>query len=139
MKSILRNILAVIFGLLIGLAVNMAIVMFSGYVIPPPEGVDVTNMESLKLSLHLFEPRHFIMPFIAHAFGSFSGALIAALIAANYKMRIALAIGVLFLIGGITNIFMPPSPLWFTVLDLAGAYIPMGWLGGFLILHYQRK
>jgi len=139
MNATLRNILAVISGLLIGSAVNMGIVMLSAYVIPPPEGVDVTNMESLKLSLHLFEPRHFIMPFIAHAFGTFSGALIAALIAANYKMRIALAIGVFFLIGGIANIVMLPSPLWFTMLDLAGAYLPMGWLGGLLILHYQKN
>jgi len=34
------------------------------------------------------------------------------------------------LVGGIVNVFMLPSPAWFTVLDLVGAYIPMGWLGG---------
>jgi len=25
---------------------------------------------------------------------------------------------------------MLPSPLWFAVLDLIVAYIPMGWMGG---------
>jgi hypothetical protein len=47
-------------------------------------------------------------------------------------MKFALAIGFFFLIGGIMNVFMLPSPLWFTILDLAGAYIPMAWLGGLL-------
>jgi hypothetical protein len=26
-------------------------------------------------------------------------------------------------------VFMLPAPIWFVVLDLAVAYIPMGWLG----------
>ena len=45
-------------------------------------------------------------------------------------MRFALGIGVWFLLGGIVNVFMLPSPTWFTILDLAGAYIPMGYLAG---------
>ena len=130
MNHIIKNILAVIAGLILGSAVNMGIIMLSGSIIPPPDGVDVTNMESLKSSMHLFEPKHFILPFVAHALGTFVGAYIAALIAANHKIKFALSIGVLFLMGGIANIFMLPSPSWFTVLDLAGAYIPMAWLGG---------
>ena len=47
----------------------------------------------------------------------------------NYKMKFALSIGIFFLIGGTMNTFMLPSPIWFTVLDLAGAYIPMAWIG----------
>ncbi len=35
-----------------------------------------------------------------------------------------------FLLGGITNVFLLPAPVWFAALDLIGAYIPMGWLGG---------
>jgi hypothetical protein len=45
-------------------------------------------------------------------------------------MRFALAIGLFFLIGGITSVYMLPSPVWYTVLDLVGAYLPMGYLGG---------
>ena len=75
-------------------------------------------------------PRHFILPFLAHALGTFTGAILAALIAASHNMKLALVIGAFFLIGGIANIFMLPSPTWFTILDLAGAYIPIAWLGG---------
>jgi hypothetical protein len=63
MNPILRNILAVLAGVIIGSVVNMGLITISGKVIPPPAGVDVTNMESLKASMHLFEPRHFIFPF----------------------------------------------------------------------------
>ena len=130
MNPILKNILAVIAGLIIGSIVNMGIIMLSSSVIPTPEGVDMSNMESLKSSMHLFEPRHFIFPFLAHALGTLVGAFIAALIAANNKLKFAMGIGVLFLIGGITNVIMLPSPAWFTVLDLVAAYMPMAWLGG---------
>ncbi len=129
MNLIIRNILAVISGIILGSVVNMGIIMISGSIIPPPEGADVTTMEGLKESMHLFHAKHFIFPFLAHAIGTLVGAFLAALIAVNNKMYFALGIGGFFLIGGIANTFMLPSPAWFTVLDLAGAYIPMAWLG----------
>lgn len=130
MNPIVRNIIAVILGLVAGSVVNMLIVMSGGSIIPPPAGADVTTMEGLKASLHLFEPRHFIMPFLAHALGTFAGALIAALIAASHNMIFALVISVFFLLGGIANTFMLPSPIVFTVIDLTCAYIPMGYVAG---------
>ena len=133
MNPIIRNILAVIAGGIVGSVVNIGIIMISGSVIPPPEGADVTTMEGLQASLHLFEPRHFLMPFLAHALGTFAGSLLAALIAANHKMLFALVIGVFFLAGGIGNVFMLPSPVWFTIVDLAGAYFPMAWFAGKLV------
>ena len=134
MNPIIKNILAVIAGGILGSAVNMGIIMISGSIIPPPDGADVTTMEGLKASMHLFQPKHFILPFLAHALGTFTGAFLAALIAATHKMKFALSIGILFLMGGIANTFMLPSPTWFTVLDLMGAYIPMGYLAGILVV-----
>ena len=129
MNTTVKNILAVVVGLVLGSVVNMGIIMISGSIIPPPEGGDVTTMEGLKETMHLFQPKHFIFPFLAHALGAFAGAFLAALIAVNHKMKYALSIGCLFLIGGIINTISLPSPIWFTVLDLVGAYIPMAWLG----------
>jgi hypothetical protein len=125
MKPIVKNILAVIVGLVAGSAVNMGIIMISGSLIPPPEGVDNTTVEGLKAGMHLFQPKHFLFPFLAHALGTFVGALLTALIAANRKMLFAFVIGIFFLAGGIANILMLPSPLWFTIVDLVGAYLPM--------------
>ena len=132
MHPFLRNTLAVIAGIVLGSAVNMALIMVSGSVIPPPEGADVTTMEGLRASLHLFEFRHFIFPFLAHAFGTFAGAYVTARIVSIYKIRWALFIGVWFLAGGIGNIYLLPSPLWFSVVDLVFAYLPMAYLAGWL-------
>lgn len=128
MPNWLKNTLAVVVGILVGGAVNMALVTLSPSLIPPPAGVDVTNAESLGRAMHLFQPRHFIMPFLAHSVGTFAGALAAYLIAATYKVQIAFAIGVVFLCGGVAASFMIPAPAWFIALDLLVAYIPMAWL-----------
>lgn len=130
MNSIVKNILAVVIGLLVGSVVNGALISVSGSVIPPPNGADVTTVEGLKASIHLFEPKHFIFPFLAHALGTLTGAFLAARIAATRKMRFAIAIGVCFLIGGIANCIMLPAPVWFMALDVIAAYIPMAYVGG---------
>ena len=134
MNPTLKNILAVIIGAVAGSFVNGGIIMISGSVIPPPEGADITTMEGLKASMHLMEPKHFLMPFLAHALGTLVGAAIAVLIAANNKMIIALIVGLMFMAGGIANVLMLPSPVWFTIVDLAGAYIPMAYIGGWLAM-----
>ena len=129
MPNRVRNVIAVIVGLVIGGIVNMALVTISPSLIPPPAGVDVTNVESLSKAIHLFEPRHFVMPFLAHALGTLVGALVAYLIAASRKVQLAYVVGVFFLVGGIAASFMIPAPTWFIALDLLVAYLPMAWLG----------
>jgi hypothetical protein len=128
MNTIVRNVLAVVVGFAAGSVVNMALILASPHVIPPPPGVDVSNAESMKASMHLYEARHFLFPFLAHALGTLSGALIAYLIAASRRARFAYTIGVVFLAGGITACFMIPAPAWFMVLDLVAAYLPMAWV-----------
>ena len=139
MNAILRNILAVITGIIIGSIVNMGIINISGTIIPPPEGADITTMEGLKATMHLFKPIHFLFPFLAHALGTLVGAILAAMIAANHKMKFALVIGLFFLIGGITNILLLPSPTWFAMVDIGGAYIPVAWMGATLVNRKIKK
>lgn len=130
MNPAIRNILAVITGIFVGGAVNMGIIMISGSIIPLPEGVDNTTMEGLQESIHLFKPINFLMPFLAHALGTIVGALVAGYMAVTKKKAFAMAIGVFFLIGGISNVFLIPAPVWFNVVDLALAYVPMAWIAG---------
>jgi VIT1/CCC1 family predicted Fe2+/Mn2+ transporter len=126
---ILRNILAVIAGLVVGSIINMSIVTLGPNLIPQPAGVDVTDPESLARSMHLFEARHFIPPFLAHALGTLSGAFVAYMLAVSRVEIMAWLVGGLFLLGGISAVFMIPAPTWFIVLDLVVAYLPMAWLG----------
>lgn len=129
MKIVLRNLFALILGLFVGGTVNMVLINISSSVIPPPLGADLTTMEGLKAAMELFEMKHFIFPFLAHAFGTLIGAILAALIAASHQFKLAMGVGFFFLIGGITMVLSLPSPLWFTIVDLGFAYLPMAWLG----------
>jgi hypothetical protein len=129
MNPIVKNIIAVIAGFILGSIINMSLITLSGSIIPAPNGADVTTLEGLTATIHLFEPKHFLFPFLAHALGTLGGAFVAAKIAANHKLKFAMSIGFLFLAGGIANIMMLPSPLWFTLVDLVGAYLPMAFVG----------
>jgi len=129
MLNLLRIALALIFGIAIGGGVNMALIILGPTLIAPPPGVDMASAEGLRASMHLLEPRHFLMPFLAHAVGTFVGALAGSVIAVSHRSIVAYAIGTVFLCGGIAASFMIPAPTWFIVLDLAAAYLPMAWLG----------
>lgn len=132
MSSIFRNVLAVLAGVLLGSAVNMAIVSVGPLLIPLPEGVDMSNMDALAENLNRLRPENFLAPFLAHACGTLLGALVVAKLAANHPMQFALGIGTFFLLGGIAMVAMFGGPVWFAVVDLIGAYLPMAYLGAVL-------
>lgn len=132
MHPILKNILVVLAGLVVGSVVNMAIVNLSSHVIAPPLGVDMTTVEGLTEGMGLLQPKHYLMPFLAHAFGTLVGAFIVARFAAAHRVSLALLVGVFFLIGGIIAVYMIPAPTWFAVVDLLFAYIPMAYIGACL-------
>ena len=117
----------------------MAIIMISSSVIPPPAGADISTMEGLQESMHLFKPINFLMPFLAHALGTLAGALLTAYIAVSDQRKWALSVGFFFLLGGIANVVALPSPIWFNIVDLVGAYIPMALLGSMLAAKFKSK
>jgi hypothetical protein len=129
MNNIVRNVLAIIIGLIIGMVVNMGLVNIGPSIIPMPTGTDVTTMEGLKESMKLFEPINFLFPFLAHALGTLVAAFVAAKIAINNQIMPAMIIGFIFLLGGISMVYMVGGPLWFIVSDLVLAYLPMAYLG----------
>ena len=126
MRPFLKSGLAVLAGIFIGGIANFGIIILSSSIIPPPDGVDVSNIESIKANIHLYKPIHFLFPFLAHSLGTFSGAVLAIKI--SKQTKIAYMVALVFLYGGISMITQVPSPMWFTVLDLGLAYIPMAWL-----------
>ncbi len=138
MNPILRNILGIVVGWIAGSILNGALIMM-GHKIYPIEGIDTNNREELAAVMPGLDFNYFIFPFLAHALGTLVGAAVAAKIAVNHKMKFALAIGVLFLIGGIIACFMIPAPSWFITLDLILAYIPMAWLGGKIGMGISKK
>lgn len=124
----MKPFLAILAGMIGGSLVNILLVNMNGVLIPLPEGADITSMEGLKASMGLFEPIHFLMPWLGHALGTFIGAFIAFKLAPSHASRYAWGIGCFFLVGGLANAFMLPAPAWFIAADLLLAYGPMAWL-----------
>ena len=122
MNSIIKNILALIGGGLVGMVVNMGLIITGNQLVPLSENMNPMNAMN-------WEIKYFIFPFLAHAIGTLSGAFIAAKFSASYHMLFAICIGIFFLSGGISMVFILPAPIWFIVIDLVFAYLPMGWLG----------
>jgi hypothetical protein len=130
----MKNTLAVIVAVIGGSLVNIALVNMNGVLIALPEGADISSMDGLAASMRLFQPIHFLMPWLGHALGTFVGAFIAAKLVVTRKKIFAGVIGGFFLIGGIANAYIIPAPMWFIVVDLGFAYLPMAWLGGRIAL-----
>jgi len=129
MSPIFKNISAVVLGWIGGSFINMGLVR-TGHSFFPISGVDPNDMNALAEVMPTLGYEYFIFPFLAHALGTFVGAIIASMIAANNKMKFALSIGGLFMLGGIIVNYMLPGPTWFAFADIVLAYIPMAWLGG---------
>jgi choline-glycine betaine transporter len=126
----IRIVLAILAGMLSGGMLNLFIVNFGHMLIPPPAGVDLTTTEGLLAAMPMMEPRHFLMPWLAHALGTLLSAFVACRLANNHFRRISIGLGVWNMVGGLLMIIAVPGPLWFTLIDIVLAYLPFGWLGG---------
>jgi len=138
MSPTFNRILAILSGLILGSTFNWLFLEVGGYIIPPPAGTDLSSMEGLKSALPFFEPKHFLCLFLAHAVGTLTGALFATMIAKSKQRGMSMIIGILFLIGGIINVVMLPSPIWFSVTDLLLAYIPMAYWGYSIGMKFKK-
>mgnify|MGYP003389425532 FL=1 len=122
MNPNLKNILVFFAGCILGMCINMGLIITGNLLIPLADGVN-------PMDATMSELKYFLFPFLAHAIGTLSGAFIAARYAASYHMILAICIGIFFLLGGISMVFIISAPLWFIIVDISIAYIPMGWLG----------
>lgn len=126
--DIVRLIIAVVTGVVAGSAVNMGLILLGPSIIPPPAGVDMSTTQGMQAGIHLLTAKHFVFPFLAHALGTFTGALVTYLISRKYRNRAAWGMGLFFLAGGVVAANLIPAPGWFIATDLALAYLPMAWL-----------
>ena len=122
MNTIIKNILVLLGGCVFGSVVNMGLIIAGNQLIPVANGMN-------PMDATMWEIKYFIFPFFAHAIGTLSGAFIVAKYTVSYHMILAICIGIFFLLGGISMVFIMPAPVWFIVADLSLAYIPMGLFG----------
>ena len=101
---------------------NMGLIITGNQLMPMTDGMN-------PMDATMWEIKYFLFPFLAHAIGTLVGAFIVARYTASYHMILSIFVGVFFLLGGISMVFIMPAPLWFILVDIFLAYIPMGWYG----------
>lgn len=126
--KIVKDIALFVVGMILGGTINMVLVETGMFVFPAPNGFDLSTEEGLKLAMSLLSFEHFIFPFLSHALGTLTGAIFVSRFA-QHKQILAYSIGIAFMIGGIAMVFMVGGPIWFIIIDLTIAYLPMAWLG----------
>lgn len=126
----MRSILLSILGLILGALSNGFIVQLGAQVVEAPKGLDLSTEQGLAKAMPLMGVEHFIFPFLAHALGTLIGAYFVTRVRVDKPLIHSLAIGFAFLAGGVMMVVMlPQTPLWFILLDLLVAYLPMAYLG----------
>jgi len=137
MKKAIINSIIFIVAIFVGANVNMALIELGTKVIPMPKGFNLSE-QSLKAAMPFMEVKHFLFPFLAHAFGTLISALIIfILVKVNSKVFAYLATG-LFFLGGAYMVSILPAPLWFNVLDLFVAYFPMMFFAKWLVAKSRK-
>ena len=131
LSQFLKKFLFIILGLVIGGLVNYGIIILTSSL--APRGVDSSDIESIKQNIQHYTPFHFLWPFLAHALGTLVGAFLALRWSKSKYNLPAYIVGGFFLVGGIMMVIQLPTPLWYSIIDLGFAYIPMAWLATKLV------
>ena len=108
----------------------MALVKLSQAMYPLPEGLNPNDFEALRAHVEAngMPTGALLIVLAAHAGGSLVSGFVCGLIAGRAWYAAAVALGVLWMCGGIAMLMMLPSPIWFTVADVL-LYIPAALLG----------
>jgi hypothetical protein len=130
MNAALRNTVAVIAGFVALAVAKYLAIKLGNAVIPPPAGVDLSTMDGFKAAIPLFEAKQWLPAFFEHAMGSLAGGAVTAFVAVSHRMKLALVIGALHMVGGMAAALLLPFPIWVVVIDIVAMYLPMAWIGG---------
>ena len=109
-------------GTLIGLIVVFVTIglleQLGHYFFPLPFEFEPGNLEGLKDKLDLIPTGAYITVVLAHGIGLFAGCLAANRIDSASRYSIYIIVGFIFL-GTVSNLFMVPHPVWFSIADIS--------------------
>jgi hypothetical protein len=95
---------------------------------PAPEGMDANDPAQFNAYVAALPTAAFLVVVLAHLGQSFVGGWLAARLGASRPMLLAMIVGVLSLVGGITAMMTIDGPDWLVVeLPL---YLVVAWLAG---------
>ena len=141
MSPAVRNILAIIAGIVLGIIVNMGISNVAFMMVEFPENINREDPEAILAfveGLPASSPL-WLLSMLAHVAGTAIGGLVTSRIAVTGHVRLAIGVGIFFLIGGILNKLQITHPIAIAIADVV-LYIPrqLGSVGNSQVLLRTR-
>lgn len=128
MKGSFRNILAVFAGIVAG-GLVVALVEGVGHMLfPLAGGIDPSNPDSLKTMMSRIPVGALAFVVLAWAQGAFTGAWVAARVAADRPLTQGMLVGGVQLAAGVATMLSIPHPPWMWVLGVV-LPLPAAYLG----------
>ena len=124
-----RKILAVVAGVILAGIVTYAVQKIGQQVYPPPENLDMKNMEAMKEYVATLPMDALLFVLVSYILGSFAGGWLATKIARTSQMHLPLTVGGVQLFFGLINLVMIPHPMWFAIASVI-VFLPAAYFGG---------
>ncbi len=128
MSPVLKNVLIVVGAIIAGMVAMMIGHQVSNVIMPPPEGMDVSNMESFVANAHKLTTGHWVLALMSHALGPLVSGFIVAKFVASHHRPLLWIVATAWIIAGILNLMSIPHPMWFKFADIM-IYVPMTFVG----------
>ncbi len=133
-----KQVFLLLLALVTGSIANMGVLSLIGWWIPSPIPADATP-EVMAGLMKNFEWYHFPGPWLAHASGTFVGALVVRKWSA-FPRAFPLVVAGFFFLGGLAMVLMLPGTPWlFILVDLLLAYFPIAGLSIWLVPSVSPK
>jgi hypothetical protein len=110
-----RSVIAVAAGVFVGGIATFGVEALGHIFVPPPAGLDVTNLSAVKAAMPSLPVAHFLPLLVAYLVGPTLGAALTARMAPSRALAHAAVVGACFLVGGIQNFRTIPHPVWFVI------------------------
>ncbi|MGH7601917.1 MAG: hypothetical protein ACREOI_36605 [bacterium] len=124
-----RKILAVVAGVILAGIVTFAVQKIGHQVYPPPENLDMKNIEAMKAYVAALPMGALLFVLLSYVVGSFAGGWLAATIARTSQIHLPLTVGGIQLLFGIMNLVTIPHPMWFAIASII-IFLPAAYFGG---------
>jgi hypothetical protein len=125
-SPILRNVLSAIAGLFAGVLVIMLVETIGMAIWPPPPDLEPAElMQQIPLGALL-------MVELGAVLGSLTAGAVATKLGVAKPPQLAVIVGVVLMLAGISTLVMLPHPTWFVVVSTL-TFVPLALLGARLV------
>ena len=128
MSNLIKNVTAILLAIIAAAILTFCVITLGHSIIPPPEGIDTNDFESIRSNFHLFKVKHHLFPVLAHGLGTLTASYIVSRFANSYKFVFAIGIGIIFMLASLSLTIRIGHFNWIGVIEIA-QYIPISFLG----------